>query len=167
MRAVAPAMRPLAADEDAALRSHEPEVAEPLPAPRLLPKVPFRFCVHADGDRHWMQLEGGTADLVPIRGPRRRRERERHRDASLHSARGRRQGTRTCRREATEPGVAWVVVGIPNDVVATIDAGKPVAVRIPGEGRRRMALARSRRHGLPSRSHAFAERSLLTPPTRV
>ena len=33
--------------------------------PRLLPKVPFRFCIHDDGDRHWMQLEGGTTDLVP------------------------------------------------------------------------------------------------------
>ena len=31
-----------------------------LPMPRLLPKVPFRFCIHDDGDRHWMQLEGGT-----------------------------------------------------------------------------------------------------------
>src|SRR3989442_1951740 len=39
--------------------------APTLPMPRLLPKVPFRFCVHDDGDRHWMQLEGGTADLVP------------------------------------------------------------------------------------------------------
>src|SRR4051794_19128644 len=36
-----------------------------LPMPRLLPKVPFRFCIHDDGDRHWMQLEGGTSELVP------------------------------------------------------------------------------------------------------
>src|SRR5438128_11242265 len=28
-----------------------------LPLPRLLPKAPFRFCIHDDGDRHWMQLE--------------------------------------------------------------------------------------------------------------
>src|SRR5437867_12062695 len=39
--------------------------APTLPLPRLLPKVPFRFCVHDDGDRHWMQLEGGTTELVP------------------------------------------------------------------------------------------------------
>src|SRR5688572_7297982 len=30
--------------------------APTLPMPRLLPKVPFRFCIHDDGDRHWMQL---------------------------------------------------------------------------------------------------------------
>src|ERR1700687_2010587 len=40
----------------------------PFTAPRLLPKVPFRFCIHADGDRHWMQLEGGSSDLVPAPG---------------------------------------------------------------------------------------------------
>src|SRR5438876_10955975 len=29
-----------------------------LPAPHLLPKVPFRFCIHDDGGGlHWMQLE--------------------------------------------------------------------------------------------------------------
>lgn len=95
-----------------------------LPAPRLLPKVPFRFCVHADGDRHWMQLEGGNAELVPVAvrviGP----------DENVIE-------TRLCiplapgdkghapAVENTAPGVAWVVVGIPNDVVATIDAGQP------------------------------------------
>jgi hypothetical protein len=99
-------------------------VAAPLPTPRLLPKVPFRFCVHADGDRHWMQLEGGTAELVPVAvrviGP----------DENVIE-------TRLCiplapgdkghapAVERVGPGVAWVVVGIPNDVVAAIDAGKP------------------------------------------
>src|SRR5256885_6193889 len=39
--------------------------APTLPMPRLLPKVPFRFFIHDDGDRHWMQLEGGTTELVP------------------------------------------------------------------------------------------------------
>ncbi len=37
----------------------------PFTAPRLLPKVPFRFCLHPGGDRQWMQLEGGTPGLVP------------------------------------------------------------------------------------------------------
>src|SRR5256885_6281669 len=50
------AVRALVPGEGAAAR---------LPAPRLLPKVPFRFCIHDDGDLHWMQLEGGTSDLVP------------------------------------------------------------------------------------------------------
>jgi hypothetical protein len=120
MRPSAPALRPTAptrAPVDVA-------VAAPLPAPRLLPKVPFRFCVHADGDRHWMQLEGGSAELVPVAvrviGP----------DENVIE-------TRLCiplaagdkghapAIENAAPGVAWVVVSIPNDVVVAIDAGKP------------------------------------------
>jgi hypothetical protein len=98
--------------------------AAPLPAPRLLPKVPFRFCVHADGDRHWMQLEGGNGELVPVA--------VRVVDADENIIE-----TRLCipiapgdkghapNVDNAAPGVAWVVVGIPNDVVAAIDAGKP------------------------------------------
>lgn len=119
MRPIAPAMRPLAPTQVPAER----EVAAPLRAPRLLPKVPFRFCVHADGDRHWMQLEGGTADLVPSA--------VRVVDANENVVE-----TRLCiplaagdkghapAVEQQGPGVAWVVVGIPNDVVAAMDAGK-------------------------------------------
>jgi hypothetical protein len=115
----APAMRPLAPTRVTAER----ESAAPLRAPRLLPKVPFRFCVHADGDRHWMQLEGGTADLIPSA--------VRVVDANENVVE-----TRLCiplaagdkghapAVEQQGPGVAWVVVGIPNDVVAAIDAGK-------------------------------------------
>jgi hypothetical protein len=119
MRVPAPAMRPLAPTQVPSDR----ESAAPLRAPRLLPKVPFRFCVHADGDRHWMQLEGGTADLVPSA--------VRVVDANENVVE-----TRLCiplaagdkghapAVEQQGPGVAWVVVGIPNDVVAAIDAGK-------------------------------------------
>jgi hypothetical protein len=119
MRPIAPAMRPLAPTQVPTER----EVAAPLRAPRLLPKVPFRFCVHADGDRHWMQLEGGTAELVPSA--------VRVVDANENVVE-----TRLCiplaagdkghapAVEQQGPGVAWVVVGIPNDVVAAIDAGK-------------------------------------------
>lgn len=116
----APTMRPLAPT----MVPSDREVAASLRAPRLLPKVPFRFCVHADGDRHWMQLEGGTADLVPFA--------VRVVDANENVIE-----TRLCiplaagdkgHAPAVEhqgPGVAWVVVGIPSDVVAAIDAGKP------------------------------------------
>ena len=115
-----PAMRPIAP----ARAPVEIAIAGPLPTPRLLPKVPFRFCVHADGDRHWMQLEGGTADLVPVA-------------VRVVGADDNIIETRLCiplapgdkghapTVENTEPGVAWVVVGIPNDVVAAIDAGQP------------------------------------------
>jgi len=119
IRVPAPAMRSLAPTQV----PPEREVAAPLRGPRLLPKVPFRFCVHADGDRHWMQLEGGTADLVPSA--------VRVVDANENVVE-----TRLCiplaagdkghapAIEQHEPGVAWVVVGIPNDVVAAMDGGK-------------------------------------------
>jgi len=120
MSPVAPAMRPIAPTRVPAAQS----VTASLPTPRLLPKVPFRFCVHADGDRHWMQLEGGTADLVPVA--------VRVIDTNENVIE-----TRLCiplaagdtghapADEHAAPGVAWVVVGIPNEVVAAIDAGKP------------------------------------------
>lgn len=119
-RPAAPAMRQV---EPPRVSEH-PQVTAPLPTPRLLPKVPFRFCIHADGDRHWMQLEGGTADLMPAA--------VRVVDANENIIE-----TRLCIPLATGdkghaplvehqgPGVAWVVVGIPNDIVAVIDAGKP------------------------------------------
>jgi len=99
-------------------------VTAPLPTPRLLPKVPFRFCVHADADRHWMQLQGGTADLVPVA--------VRVIDTNENVVE-----TRLCiplapgdnghapTNEHAGPGLAWVVLGVPDDVVAAIDAGKP------------------------------------------
>ena len=71
-----------------------------------------------------MQLEGGTADLMPAA--------VRVVDANENVIE-----TRLCIPlaagdkghaplvEHQGPGVAWVVVGIPNDIVAVIDAGKP------------------------------------------
>jgi len=118
-----PAMRPAPAIRPAA-PAHEPAVAGARPAPRLLPKVPFRFCVHADGDRHWMQLEGGTAELVPVAlrviDPDENVVETR---LCIPLAPGDKGHARIVGQEA--PGVAWVVVGIPNEVVSAIDAGAP------------------------------------------
>ncbi|HKY50182.1 MAG TPA: hypothetical protein VJP45_02895, partial [Candidatus Limnocylindria bacterium] len=116
---VAPPARPLAQTPPPAT----PDSA-PLPAMRLLPKVPFRFCIHTDGERQWMQLEGGTADLVPTA--------VRVMDASenvvdtrlcIPIATGERGHARIVADEA--PGVAWVVVAVPKDVVIAIDSGRP------------------------------------------
>ena len=133
MRPSAPQMRPIAPARMPApepVRMPAPEampateaITAPLPTPRLLPKVPFRFCVHADGDRHWMQLQGGTADLVPVA--------VRVIDTNENVIE-----TRLCiplapgdkghapTNEHAGPGVAWVVLGVPDDVVAAIDAGR-------------------------------------------
>jgi hypothetical protein len=100
------------------------EVAVPLPAPRLLPKVPFRFCVHADGDRHWMQLEGGTAELVPaalrVVDPS---ENVIETRLCIPLAPGDKGHAPAADRDAR--GVAWAVVGITNEIVSAIDAGRP------------------------------------------
>src|SRR5205823_12104656 len=84
------------------------------------PKVPFRFCLHDGGDRHWMQLEGGYAGLVPDavrivdnwenvieqRLCLPLRPGEAHGDATME-----------------EPPVSWVVLSIPNSVATGYEAG--------------------------------------------
>ena len=92
----------------------------PFPAPRLLPKVPFRFCLHDGGAQHWMQLEGGSEELVPTS--------VRIVDADenvieerlcLPLARGEGHGPLTL----DAAPVAWVVMTIPNNIAAQIEAG--------------------------------------------
>jgi hypothetical protein len=104
-------------------------VAPTLPMPRLLPKVPFRFCIHDDGDRHWMQLEGGTADLVPtsVRVLDRNDEVVETRKF-IPIAAGQKGHAKIIEGEAS--GVAWVVLGVSDEVVAALDAGKPSPYRV-------------------------------------
>ena len=100
-----------------------------LPMPRLLPKVPFRFCIHDDGDRHWMQLEGGTTDLVPtsVRVLDRNDEVIETRKF-IPIAPGQKGHARIIEGEPN--GVAWVVLGVRDDVVAALDANKPSPYRV-------------------------------------
>lgn len=103
--------------------------APTLPMPRLLPKVPFRFCIHDDGDRHWMQLEGGTTELVPtaVRVLDRNDEVVETRKF-IPIAPGQKGHAKIIEGEPT--GVAWVVLGITDEVVAALDAGKPSPYRV-------------------------------------
>jgi hypothetical protein len=103
--------------------------APTLPMPRLLPKVPFRFCIHDDGDRHWMQLEGGTTDLVPtsVRVLDRNDEVVETRKF-IPIAPGQKGHAKIIEGEPT--GVAWVVLGVSDEVVAAVDAGKPSPYRV-------------------------------------
>jgi hypothetical protein len=130
-----PALRDAAEKIAAAVRAIVPAV-EPtekdtpeLPAPRLLPKVPFRFCIHDAGGLRWLQLEGGTPELSPAA-------------VRLVDADDNVVETRTCIAlapgqkghaplgEDDLPGVAWVVLGIPQDVAAALDAGRPSPLRL-------------------------------------
>jgi hypothetical protein len=114
----------------AAVRGLVPGVAAPatLPAPRLLPKVPFRFCIHDDGELHWMQLEGGTDELTPsaVRLVD-------HEDNVIETrkciplAPGQKGHARL--PEGEVPGVAWVVLGVSDDFVAALDSGRPMPYR--------------------------------------
>jgi len=104
-------------------------VAPSLPMPRLLPKAPFRFCIHDDGDRHWMQLEGGTAELVPsaVRLLDRNDEVVETRKF-IPLAAGQKGHAKIVEGEPS--GVAWVVLGVTDEVVAALDAGKPSPYRV-------------------------------------
>jgi len=127
-----PALREAAEKIVTAVRALVPggSATASLPTPRLLPKVPFRICIHDDGDRHWMQLEGGTSELVPT-------------SVRLLDRQDNVVETRKCipltpgqkchaRIIEGEPpaGVAWVVLGISDEVVAALDAGKPSPYRV-------------------------------------
>src|SRR2546423_3901392 len=103
--------------------------APTLPMPRLLPKVPFRFCIHDDGDRHWMQLEGGTAELIPssVRVLDRNDEVVETRKF-IPIAAGQKGHAKIIEGEAS--GVAWVVLGVSDEGVAALDAGKPSPYRV-------------------------------------
>ena len=103
--------------------------APSLPMPRLLPKAPFRFCIHDDGDRHWMQLEGGTAELVPsaVRLLDRNDEVVETRKF-IPLAAGQKGHAKIVEGEPS--GVAWVVLGVTDEVVAALDAGKPSPYRV-------------------------------------
>jgi len=103
--------------------------APTLPTPRLLPKVPFRFCIHDDGDRHWMQLEGGTTELVPasVRVLDRNDEVVETRKF-IPIAPGQKGHAKIIEGEPS--GVAWVVLGVSDEVVAALDAGKPSPYRV-------------------------------------
>lgn len=116
----------------AAIRAIVPSAAAivgSLPAPRLLPKVPFRFCVHDEGELHWMQLEGGTTQLVPVA--------VRLIDVNenvietrqcLALAPGQRGHARIV--DDAPPSLVWVVVGISNHMATAIDSGEPSLYRI-------------------------------------
>jgi hypothetical protein len=102
--------------------------APTLPMPRLLPKVPFRFCIHDDGDRHWMQLEGGTTELVPsaVRLLDRTDEVVETRNV-IPLASGQKGHAKIIEGEPT--GVAWVVLGVSDEVLTALDAGVPSPYR--------------------------------------
>src|SRR5437660_12019033 len=103
--------------------------APTLPMPRLLPKAPFRFCIHDDADRHWLQLEGGTADLIPTAARLLDPRDEVVEPRQFIPLPARQQGH--ARIIEGEPnGVAWVVLGINDEVVAALDAGKPSPYRV-------------------------------------
>lgn len=100
-----------------------------LPIPRLLPKVPFRFCIHDDGERSWLQLEGGTTELVPaaVRVLDQNDEVVETRKV-IPLAVGQKGHAKTI--EGEPDGVAWVVLGISDAAVAALDAGKPSPHRV-------------------------------------
>ena len=113
-----------------AVRALVPAIFEApqLPAPRLLPKIPFRFCIHDDGDRHWMQLEGGTTELIPsavrllddednVIETRR----------CIPLAAGQKGHARLTEGDA--PSAAWVVLGVSGDVITALDTGRPAPFR--------------------------------------
>jgi len=113
-----PAPDPIVAQLAALAPEPEPEI---LPAARLLPKVPFRFCLHPAGDKQWMQLEGGSEDLVP-EAIRVIDANEDLIDERLVLPLARNSGHVPGGADA--PAVAWVVLSIPDQLATAYEVGQ-------------------------------------------
>ncbi len=118
VRALVPSTAPALAARTAEGAMVEAFAPTPLQLPRLLPKVPFRFCLHHDSDRVWMQLEGGTTDLVPdalrvVDGADNVVEER----LCIPLAPGAKGHVPAQASTAGDP-VAWVVVGLPHAIAA-------------------------------------------------
>ena len=94
-----------------------------MPAPRLVPKVPFRFCLHPGGDRHWMQLEGGTRELFPKAVRVLDRFENVVEERECLPMRAGEKGHSPATPNYDDAPVAWVVVGVPSQIVAAYEAG--------------------------------------------
>jgi hypothetical protein len=94
-----------------------------MPAPRLVPKVPFRFCLHPGGDRHWMQLEGGTRELFPKAVRVLDRFENVVEERECLPMRAGEKGHSPVTASYDDAPVAWVVVGVPSQIVAAYEAG--------------------------------------------
>jgi hypothetical protein len=96
--------------------------------PRLLPKVAFRFCVHDEGQNHWLQLEGGEPGVRPaavrlldwddhVLDTRR----------CIALAPGQKGHMPPTKDEA--PAVVWAVFGISDELLVALDVGSPAPYR--------------------------------------
>ena len=97
--------------------------AAPAFVPRVVPKVPFRFCLHPGGDRHWMQLEGGTPDLVPDAVRVIDRFENVVEERLCLRMRPGDQGHSPVTTTFDIPPLVWVVVSVPSQIVAAYEAG--------------------------------------------
>ena len=96
----------------------------PVPGPRLLPKVPFRFCLHSGSGRYWMQLEGGTRELMPDAVRLVDRWDNVVEERLCMRMRGGEKGHAPVTASFDTPAFAWVVVSVPNQIVDAYEAGR-------------------------------------------
>ena len=95
----------------------------PAPALSLVPKVPFRFCLHPGGDRHWMQLEGGAPGLVPDAVRVIDRFENVVEERLCLPMRAGDKGHSPTTTSFDSPPLVWVVVSVPSQIVAAYEAG--------------------------------------------
>jgi hypothetical protein len=107
--------------------AREPIFLKPKPAPApalsLVPKVPFRFCLHPGGDRHWMQLEGGAPGLVPDAVRVIDRFENVVEERLCLPMRAGDKGHSPITPSFDSAPLVWVVVSVPSQIVAAYEAG--------------------------------------------
>ena len=91
--------------------------------PRVVPKVPFRFCLHPGAEQHWMQLEGGTMQLVPDAVRVVDRFENVVEERLCMRMRAGDKGHSPVTESFDTPPLVWVVVSVPSQIVAAYEAG--------------------------------------------
>ena len=113
----------------AALAAAEQTVV-PFPSARAGVRIAFNVCLHEDAETDWIQLEGGTADLLPSK------VRLLDGDVVIDTRRclamppGR---TGHARPVGAEPGAVWVVIAAPPAMLRAIDHGDGDRYRVEAQ----------------------------------
>ena len=104
----------------------EDQIVVRFPSGRAGVRIPFHACLHADAETDWIQLEGGTADLVPSKVRLIDDEVVVETRRCLAMSPGRASHARPA---GSEPGAVWVVIAAPPELRA-IERGEGDRYRV-------------------------------------
>lgn len=93
-------------------------------------RVPFRVCLHEDAESTWIQLEGGTADVIPsnVRLIADEVVIETRRCLAMPPGRPSHAGP-----AGSDPGAVWVAIAVPQEMLRAIERGEGDRYRVEAQ----------------------------------